>query len=218
MRGFTLIELLVALAVGGVLLTWATVNGGHLILERRASAALNQALGAVQFTRHAAVTHRATASLCPSASGGCGLRDTWHEGALIFLDRNGDGRLDGEDVPLRRLPSLAADDRIYWRSFRNRRHLSFLPSGLTDWQSGNFTYCPPTATCATHGRPSSTPKAAPGWRGTPMATASGKTPADAICGALEARWVATASAGGHRVPQLGGQGPALAARPGRGLP
>ena len=142
MRGLTLIELLVTLAVGGVLLSWATSNGSHLILERRASAALNQALGAVQFTRHAAVTHRATASLCPSAGGGCGLRDTWHEGSLVFLDRDGDGRVDAEDVPLRRLPSLAEDDRIYWRSFRNRRHLSFLPSGLTDWQSGNFTYCP----------------------------------------------------------------------------
>ncbi len=142
MRGLTLIELLVALAVGGALLSWATANGGHLMETRRASAALNQTLGAVAFTRHAAVTHRATATLCPSAGGGCGLGNTWHEGALIFVDVDGDGNLDAQDTPLRRLPSLRQADRVFWRSFRNRRHLSFLPSGLTDWQSGNFTYCP----------------------------------------------------------------------------
>lgn len=142
MRGLTLIELLVTLAVAGVLLPWGAVNGRHLIDTARASAALNQTLGGVAFTRHAAVAHRATVTLCPSAGGGCGLRDAWHEGALIFLDLDGDGRLDGEDAPLRRLPGLADGDRIVWRSFRNRPHLSFLASGLTDWQSGNFTYCP----------------------------------------------------------------------------
>lgn len=143
MHGLTLIELLVALAVGGILLTWTATGASHVIEQRRASAALNQILGALQFTRHAAVSHRATTTLCPSNGGGCGRRNSWHEGALIFLDRDGDGRLDGEDTALRRLPPLREEDRIYWRSFGNRKHLSIRPSGLTAWQSGNLTYCPP---------------------------------------------------------------------------
>lgn len=143
MRGLTLIELLVALAVGSILLAWGASSASHVIEQRRASAALNQILGAVQFTRHAAVSHRATATLCPSSAGGCGQRNTWHEGAVIFLDRGSDGRLDAEDAVLRRLPPLREEDRIYWRSFGNRKHLSIRASGLTAWQNGNLTYCPP---------------------------------------------------------------------------
>lgn len=143
MRGLTLMELLVALAVGSLLLTWASASSAHLIEQGRAGAALNQLIGAVRLARHAAVSHRATVTLCPSAGGGCGRRNSWHEGAVVFVDRDADGSLEAEDAVLRRLPPLRERDRIYWRSFGNRKHLSIRPSGLTAWQNGSLTYCPP---------------------------------------------------------------------------
>ena len=169
--GLTLVELLTTLAVAGILVTTASGGAARLVDQHRASAAVNQMLGAIRFARHAAVTHRSSATLCPadgeqsqpgsargypsqkspqpgSARGHpsqkqrCGRRNTWHNGALVFLDENANGRFDGGDVLLRRLPPLGEGDRFYWRSFRNRSYLMIRPSGLTDWQNGNFLYCP----------------------------------------------------------------------------
>ena len=166
--GLTLVELLTTLAVAGILVTAASGGAAHLIGQHRASAAVNQMLGAVRFARHAAVSHRSPVTLCPadgaqslqpgsargnpsqensSARGNpsqarCGRRNTWHNGALVFLDRNANGRFDGSDVLLRRMPRLGEGERFYWRSFRNRSYLMIRPSGLTDWQNGNFLYCP----------------------------------------------------------------------------
>lgn len=148
--GLTLVELLTTLAVAGILVTTASGGAAHLVDQHRASTAVNQMLGAIRFARHAAVAHRSCTTLCPADSAreypsheqSCGQRNTWHNGALVFLDENANGRFDGSDVLLRRLPPLGKGDRLYWRSFRNRSYLMIRPSGLTDWQNGNFLYCP----------------------------------------------------------------------------
>ena len=147
--GLTLVELLTTLAVAGILVATASGGAAHLVDQHRASAAVNQMLGAIRFARHAAVAHRSAATLCPAndarghpSNAKCGRRNTWHNGALVFLDENANGRFDGGDMLLRRLPPLGEGDRFYWRSFRNRSYLMIRPSGLTDWQNGNFLYCP----------------------------------------------------------------------------
>ena len=140
--GLTLVELLTTLAVAGILVATASGGAAHLVDQHRAGAAVNQMLGAIRFARHAAVAHRSPATLCPADGATCGRRNAWHNGALVFLDENANGRFDGGDVLLRALPPLREGDRFYWRSFRNRSYLMIRPSGLTDWQNGNFLYCP----------------------------------------------------------------------------
>ena len=141
--GVTLAEVLTTLAAGALLMAVALPAFDGLLARERAGSAINQMLGAVQFTRAAAVSHRVSAALCPGAEDRCGRRNSWHDGALAFLDSNGNGRRDSGEEILMRLPPLPAGHRIYWRAFRNRTALVFRPSGLTDWQSGNFLYCPP---------------------------------------------------------------------------
>ena len=141
-KGLTLVELLTTLAVAGILVTAASGGATHMMEQHRADAAVNQMIGAVRFARHAAVSHRAFVTLCPANRTRCGRRNTWHNGALVFLDRDANGRFDGSDVLLRRMPPLREGDRFYWRSFRNRSYLMIRPSGLTDWQNGNLLYCP----------------------------------------------------------------------------
>ena len=160
--GLTLVELLTTLAVAGILVATASGGAARLVDQHRAGAAVNQMLGAIRFARHAAVAHRSPATLCPADGGHpsqerslqpgsarghpsqnkCGQRNAWHNGALVFLDENANGRFDSGDVLLSRLPPLGEGDRFYWRSFRNRSYLMIRPSGLTDWQNGNFLYCP----------------------------------------------------------------------------
>lgn len=141
--GTSLAETVTALAIAGVLVAAAAPGFSALLGRARSDAAIDQLASAVRFTRHLAVTRRVTATLCPGAGERCGRRDTWHDGAMIFLDADADGRRDAGEVIVRRLPPLPKGHRLRWRSFRNRKSLSMRPTGMTDWQSGNMLLCPP---------------------------------------------------------------------------
>jgi type IV fimbrial biogenesis protein FimT len=143
MSGVTIVELLVTLAVAGVLLGLAVPNFRDFVERNRSAAVLNQLIGALQTARHAAITLHTAVTLCPgSPTSGCGPRDSWQAGAIVFADRNANGRVDsGEDV-LRSFPPLPNGTRVYWRSFRNRNYLQIKATGLTNWQNGHLLYCP----------------------------------------------------------------------------
>jgi type IV fimbrial biogenesis protein FimT len=142
--GFTVTEMLVTLAVAGVLTGLAIPAFQGYVERNRSAAALNQLLGALQGARYSALSLHTTVTVCPSAdANACGARDTWHAGTLIFVDRNRNGARDANETVLRWLPGFDDRARIYWRSFRNRSYLQFTATGMTDWQNGNFLYCPP---------------------------------------------------------------------------
>lgn len=141
--GASLTEMLTALAVAAVLAGVAAPGLSTLVGRGQADAAMAQMVGAIRFTRHLAITRGTTATLCPGTGSRCGRRDSWHEGALVFLDANADGRLDAGDAVARRLPPLPRGYTLRWRSFRNRTSLSMRPNGLTNWQNGSMTLCPP---------------------------------------------------------------------------
>ena len=141
--GITLVEILTTLAVAATLTGLAVVPMADLISRHRSAAAMNQMIGAVAFTRNAAITHRTTATLCPGANNQCGTRNHWHEGAMTFADANHDGRRGRDEAVLRAYPAMAEGARMYWRSFRNRSYLQITARGLTNWQNGHLLYCPP---------------------------------------------------------------------------
>ena len=139
--GLTLSELLAALAVAALLAGAAVPAMSTLTTRAKADAALEQLSRTIQFTRHQAITRRATATLCPGGETVCGRRDSWHQGAMVFLDANANGDRDAGEEILHRLPRLEGI-RVRWRSFRNRKSLSMRPDGTTDWQPGNMVVCP----------------------------------------------------------------------------
>ena len=139
--GYTLVELLTTLACVVVLGSLASPDLRALSERMRADASLQNLTATINFARHLAMTERVTVSMCPGASGRCERRDTWQRGAIVFVDRNGNGRIDATDRIARRMPALSSGF-IRWRSFRNRTFLSFTRMGYTNWQSGHFQYCP----------------------------------------------------------------------------
>ena len=140
-HGITLVEILIALIISALLAGMALPSMSAFVQQHRAAAAINQMIGAVKFTRNAAVTHRTTATLCPGANGQCGARNSWHQGAMTFADRNNNGRREPEETVLRAYSALPEGARIYWRSFRNRGYLQINSRGLTNWQNGHLLYC-----------------------------------------------------------------------------
>lgn len=139
--GLTLSELLVALVVSALLAGAAVPAMSALTTRARTDAAIEHLSRTIQFTRYQAITQRTTATLCPGRETVCGRRDSWHEGAMVFLDANANGDRDADEEVLRRLPRLEGI-RVRWRSFRNRKSLSMRPDGTTDWQPGNMVVCP----------------------------------------------------------------------------
>ena len=142
-RGLSLTELTASLAIAAVLAGAAAPGMATLVGASQADAAIGQLRDAVQFSRELAIARQETATLCPGRGDACGRRDSWHEGAMVFLDRNGNGRREAGEAIEARLPPLPAGYRVAWRSFRNRASLSLLPTGVTDWQNGSMLLCPP---------------------------------------------------------------------------
>lgn len=145
--GVSIAELTTALAVAAVLAAVALPGMAALVARSEADAAVEQLRGAVQFARHSAVATGGVTTICPGpqAPAGCGVRDSWHLGGIVFLDADGNGERDAGDEVVLRLPPFATGFRATWRSFRNRKSLSMLPTGTTNWQNGSLLVCPPNA-------------------------------------------------------------------------
>lgn len=151
-RGFTLIEGLIVLVIAGVLLRLALPAMTDFVARQRAVAAINSIIGSVQLARTNAIIQSRTVTFCPRATPptpgfelrpGCGGHADWTLGGWIFGDGNRNARIDTEEPIYGALPTMPAGATLRFRAFRNRPYLQFRPSGLTDWQNGNFLYCPP---------------------------------------------------------------------------
>lgn len=158
--GLTLLELLIVILTISLMAAVGTANMPHLIAQQQSTASLNQIIGGVAFARRSAITLGVVTTFCPSdnlaapsdgastnidgpaISSGCGPRDTWHKGSIIFQDRNGNGQLEANDTLLRRLPGWSHNATVAWRAFRARSYLQFTRRGFTNWQNGSFVYCP----------------------------------------------------------------------------
>lgn len=139
--GFTLIEAVVSLAIISIMMGYAVPSVSHLMRRAEATTAINWLVVSVNFTRHAAVTWRTTVTLCPSTSGiACG--GAWHDGTIVFTDHNQDRKINGKDTLLRRFEFPLEAGTIRWRAFQNRQFLQMISRGYTNFQNGNFVYCP----------------------------------------------------------------------------
>ncbi len=139
--GLTLVEALASLAIAAILIGSAYPSLSSMIARNRATSSINWIIGAVNFTRHAAVVNRVTMTLCaPKGDNRCGGK--WHEGLIVFSDRNRNARIDGKDTIIARIQPAPGDGTIKWRAFRNRNYLQMTQMGYTNFQNGNFVYCP----------------------------------------------------------------------------
>jgi len=141
-RGITLVELLLVLSVVGVLLVSIAPSGFARSQEvKRIDGVMSDIMAAIAMARSTAIFEAQMVTFCGS-NDGKNCQGNWHEGSIIFTDKNADKLLNGEDRLLYKLDAIAAQGNLSFNSFRNKQYLQMTPRGTTNHQNGNFTFCP----------------------------------------------------------------------------
>lgn len=111
-----------------------------LLKEHRSEQVIRQLYGLIQKSRHHAITNNTNIILCKSRDFvSCG--GSWSDGIIVFADTDGNRSVNGRETLLQAAEKPFDQGTLFWRSFGNKSHLEFLPTGITNYQNGTFTYC-----------------------------------------------------------------------------
>ncbi len=139
--GFNLIELMIVLTLIAVLINLGLPALSKTIEHNQAKVVINEINRAITLTRFTAINNGVITTLCRSKNGeNCGGQ--WHEGFIVFTDRNADRVINGDDRLVRVFSELTSSGTLKFRAFQNKQYLQMTPQGFTNYQNGNFTFCP----------------------------------------------------------------------------
>lgn len=143
-HGFTLIELLVTLAVVSILVASAFPNFSALIAQERSVVLTNTLAGALAYARSEAVTKQMTVITCQSNNGSeCNRSGNWHNGWIIFADKNNNKQREPEETLLRVYPAAENGTEAIFNGAANIDHyMRYKPSGQA-YPNGSFLICNP---------------------------------------------------------------------------
>lgn len=141
-RGFTLIELMLVMTILGVVISLAAPPMRDFLKRYQAEIQRQKLFELIALSRGKAYGHGEIYTLCGSADRQT-CSEAWADGALLFVDSDGDGSRSSDEKIERVMEPLPAGSSLTWSSFGNKSYLQFRPNGLTRNQSGNFSYCPP---------------------------------------------------------------------------
>jgi type IV fimbrial biogenesis protein FimT len=142
-RGTTLYEAIMTLAVTGIVTATAVPGMKHLLANQRQSTAMNGFVTALHATRSEAIKRRERAVLCPSSDnqtcqGAAGGSTEWHQGYLMFADRNASRTRDDEEPVLH---VFTPPQGIRILSSAARDHVTYQATGLASGTNATFTFC-----------------------------------------------------------------------------
>ena len=141
-RGLSLIELLLALSILALLLLQIVTPDLASWRERKeVEGLMHDLIASIDMARSHAIAENVMVTFCRS-NDGSRCQGKWHEGSILFTDFNADRILNGRDRLLFRLEPMRALGSLEFRSFQNRQFLQMTPRGFTNYQNGNFTFCP----------------------------------------------------------------------------
>ena len=138
--GVTALEALIAVFILTILVQLALPRYEQLVTDHQGRQVLQRLAGSIYLARASSARWGSSAVLCPSTSGQSCSGD-WHDGVLVFLDRNDNQAPDNNEEILDYLDFERLPGTLHWRAFRSKPFLQITPLGFTRYQNGNFTWC-----------------------------------------------------------------------------
>lgn len=139
--GLSLIEMLVTMSIVAFLALGGLPDFSEWRERKEIDALMHEMISAIDMARSHAIAENVVVTFCRS-NDGRKCQGKWHEGSILFTDFNGDRALNGRDRLLFRLEPMKPLGTLEFRSFQNRQFLQLNPRGFTNYQNGNFTFCP----------------------------------------------------------------------------
>ena len=142
-QGVTLLELLIILAITGVLTMMAAPSLSKWQIRQEARNQAYQSMRIVQYARIRAVETGFPVIVCGSNTA---LKCThnWNHGTLVFLDSNGNKKIEPDNELLIQYPPLSNTGNLTWKAAFGMKYFRALPSGRASF-TGSFIYCPANA-------------------------------------------------------------------------
>jgi type IV fimbrial biogenesis protein FimT len=143
-RGYTLIELLIVLAIVSILALTVFPNLSALLAQERSTILTNNLASALAYARSEAIIKQTTILTCQSDNGSeCHQSENWHNGWIIFVDKNQNKQRDAEESLLRVFAATDNGTRaVFNGAFGINHYLKYKPSGHA-FPNGSFLICNP---------------------------------------------------------------------------
>jgi type IV fimbrial biogenesis protein FimT len=144
--GVTLLELILVLAIAAILLTFAVPGFSALARSGAISGAANEWLASLHLARSEAIKRSGRVVLCISADGdACAATGGWHQGWIVFHDRDANGARDADEPLVLKREALAPGLRLTGNT-HVARYIAYTPSGGCKLvsgaiQAGTLTLC-----------------------------------------------------------------------------
>jgi type IV fimbrial biogenesis protein FimT len=136
-KGFTVVELMIALAVAGVLISFAVPSFNASIQNNRMATQINELHASLSLARSEAIKRNNNTTVCRS-SNGTGCTGNWGDGWVVFVDNDFNGAVDAGEEILRVHGALKGENSL---SFSQTRVI-YASSGIARAGSnGTFTLC-----------------------------------------------------------------------------
>jgi type IV fimbrial biogenesis protein FimT len=143
-HGVTLIELLMVLAILSIFALNAFPNLSALVAKERSTTLINALAGALAYARSEAILKHATVLTCQSNNGSeCTRSENWHNGWIIFIDKNRNKQRDPEENLLRVYAAINNGTQATFRGSSGIKHyMKYKPTGQAS-PNGSFLICNP---------------------------------------------------------------------------
>jgi type IV fimbrial biogenesis protein FimT len=138
--GFSLLELLVALAIVAATLISAP-SLARLLAQHRVSTEINNLFTHVYLARSETLRRGVNVVLCRSSDGlNCSAEARWHDGWIVFEDRNDNKQRDEGESIIRAQQALHPHLQLRYGTTTDYRYLRYTPDGAAS-PNATFTLC-----------------------------------------------------------------------------
>ena len=144
--GFTVIELMVTIAILAILLGIAAPSLGRFIKDVRLAGQANDLLTDLMLARSEAVKRDVSIAICSKKNNNdteCGSDPNWHEGCLLVVDADRDGKRDTatSESLLKSEEALHAKSTLKATGAGNKGSITFTPTGVASSGPITLTLC-----------------------------------------------------------------------------